>query len=135
VNRSLFQSSPFRSAYGIQPMRRPLMGQEGFLEDLTGDLAPLMADLDSWIMKLPVDVAGNYAKRRDECMAKSTFSQYKCLYDLFQDIKREYRDDGEPVNPVVKPTPPPPPASSLPLLPIALGAVGLGAILYIAFGR
>lgn len=134
MNRSMFQSSPFRASYGVQPiaMGRPVrMGQ---LEDILGDdVTGLIGDLDGLILKLPVDVAGNFSKRRDECVAKPMISQYKCLYDLFQDIKKAYKDDGSPVAP---PPPPPPVAKSeLPILPIAIGAVAAAALLYVAFGR
>jgi hypothetical protein len=130
MNRSLFQSSPFRSTYGLHPVRPRGLGQ---LDDLTEAVQPLLDEFDSFISKLPIEVAGPYAKRRDECMAKSTLSQYKCLYDLFQDVKRAYKDDGSPTAPApVKPSTPPP-SSGLPLLPIAAGAVGLAALLYFAF--
>lgn len=137
MNRSMFQASPFRPSYGLQPiLQGPSMGQEGFIDDLTGgSISDILGELDSFILKLPVDAAGPYAKRRDECMAKSTFSQYKCLYDLFQDAKKAYRDDGSPVAPTPVKPPTQPPSSGLPILPIAAGAVGLAAILYFAFGR
>lgn len=134
---SLFQASPFRPSYGVQPM--VVMGQRefqgNFLDDLTGgDVGGIMKDLDELILKLPVDVAGNYSKRRDECIAKPLISQYKCLYDLFQDIKKAYKGDGTPVA-TPPPPPPPPPKSEFPIVPVAIGAVALVAVLYAAFGR
>jgi hypothetical protein len=108
------------------------MGQ-GFLDDLTGGgVGEILSELDSLILKLPVDVAGNFSRRRDECVAKPLISQYKCLYDLFQDIKRAYRGDGTPAPPVI---PPKPPSTGLPILPIAIGAVAVAGLLYFAFGR
>lgn len=136
MNRSLFQASPFRPAYGLQPVRaQSVMGS--WLDDITGGLTdevkPLLDELDSWIMKLPVDVAGNYSKRRDECMAKPTFSQYKCLYDLFQEIKN--RDDA-PAAPPKPPAASPAPASTgIPSWAIAIGGVALAGVLYAAFGK
>ena len=137
MSRSMFQASPFRPSYGVQPVR-VVMGQQNFqgnlLDDLTGgDVGGIMKDLDELILKLPVDVAGNYSKRRDECIAKPLISQYKCLYDLFQDIKKAYKGDGTPVAP--PPPPPPPPKSEFPIVPVAIGAVAAVAILYVAFGR
>lgn len=142
TNRSIFQASPFRPAYGLQPVRYGMgaiqtvrMGD--WLDDLTGGSTDaILAELDSWIVKLPVGAAGDYTKKRDECMAKSTISQYKCLYDLFQEIKRDYKDDGSPTAapPVVPPTPKPA-ASGLPILPIAIGAVGLAGLLYFVLGK
>lgn len=131
MNRSIFQASPFRPAYGIQPI---VMGQ---FEDVTEAVEPLLAELDDLIRKLPVDVAGNYAKRRDECMAKSVFSRYKCLYDLFQEAKAAYRDGGKPVPPTqpTQPTQPTTPSGGIPIWAFAVGGVALAGILYAAFGK
>jgi len=131
MNRSIFQSSPFRPAYGLQPILqqspRPAMG--GILDDIAGDLTALNNEMDSFFQNLPVEVAGPYAKRRDECMAKPTIFQYECLWALFQEMKR-----GTP--PAPPPPPPAPPAtSSFPIVPVAIGAVAAIGILYIAFGR
>lgn len=130
MNRSIFQSSPFRPSYGLQPARYN-MGQ-GILDDITGgSVSEILKTLDEWILKLPLDVAGNYSKRRDACVAKPFWSQYKCLYDLFQDIKRDFKDG--PSAPPVTPTPKPP--SGIPILPIAIGGIAAAALLYLAFGR
>lgn len=139
MNRSFFQSSPFRPSYGLQPMLQPAryqvqMGQDIISDIFGGDISALSKDFDSFLLKLPVDVAGNFSKRRDECIAKPTLSQYKCLYDLFQDMKKAYKGDGTPVTPPVN-TPPPAPKSELPILPIAIGAVAAAGLLYFAFGR
>jgi hypothetical protein len=134
MNRSIFQASPFRSSYGLQPVRQTVMG--GWLDDLTTeitgeDVGGLLADMDSLIAKLPVDAAGNYGKKRDDCLAKPTIAQYKCLYDLFQEIKNHKDSAAPPVTPpAVKPA-----ATSLPIVPIAIGAVALAGVLYFAFGR
>lgn len=139
MNRSMFQASPFRPSYGVQPARysigQPQESVHNFFDDLTGggDVGALLGDMDSLILKLPVDVAGNYSKRRDECVAKPLISQYKCLYDLFQDIKKAYKGDGSPA--VTPPPTPPAPKSEFPILPIAIGAVAAAALLYVAFGR
>lgn len=138
MSRSMFQASPFRASYGVQPMRA-IMGQQTFqgnlLDDITGsgDVGGLLRDLDDLTLKLPVDVAGNFSKRRDECIAKPLISQYKCLYDLFQDMKKAVEGkDGKPAPP---PPPPPPPKAEFPIVPVAIGAVAAVAILYVAFGR
>lgn len=133
MNRSIFQSSPFRSTYGIHPIRQQAVMGQGFLDELGGDAGALNAELESWIKQLPVDVAGNFSKRRDDCLAKPIISQYKCLYDLFQDIKKAVEGKNQ-APPVVAP-PPPAQASSLPILPIAIGAVVVAGALYFAFGK
>lgn len=140
MNRSIFQSSPFRPAQGFQPSAvRYRIGQQqrvnNFFDDLTGgDVTGILKDLDDLFLKLPVDVAGNFAKRRDECIAKPLISQYKCLYDLFQDMKKAY-EGKEPAKTPPPAPPPPPPKEEFPIVPVAIGAVAAVAILYVAFGR
>lgn len=139
--RSMFQASPFRQSYGLQPMNDRALGQpvrlvmgQNILDDLTGgDVSGLLKDLDELTLKLPVDVAGNFSKRRDECVAKPLISQYKCLYDLFQDMKKAY--EGKEPPKTTPPPPPPPPKSEFPIVPVAIGAVAAVALLYVAFGR
>lgn len=133
MNRSIFQSSPFRPAYGLQPIRQQATMGQGILDELGGDANAINNELESWIRQLPVDVAGHFSQRRDACLAKPIISQYKCLYDLFQDIKKAVEGKNQPP-PVVVP-PPTPPSSGLPILPIAIGAVALAGILYFAFGK
>lgn len=134
MSRSMFQSSPFRASYGVQPIALGRTVRMGQLDDLLGeDITGLLSDFDSLLLKLPVDVAGNFSKRRDECIAKPMISQYKCLYDLYQDIKKAYKDDGSPAVPVV--VPPPAPKSEFPILPVAIGAIAAAGLLYLAFGR
>lgn len=130
MNRSIFQSSPFRSAYGLQPIgqpvSRPVMGD--IFSDVGGELKALNDEMDSFFQSLPVEVAGPYAKKRDECMAKPIVLQYECLWALFQEMKK----GGQPA-----PTPPPapPPAAPFPIVPVAIGAVALVGVLYFAFGK
>lgn len=138
--RTMFQASPFRPSYGVQPMGdralgpvRVVMGQN-ILDDLTGgDVGGILKDLDELTLKLPVDIAGPFAKRRDECVAKPLISQYKCLYDLFQDMKKAY--EGKEPAKTPPPPPPPPPKAEFPIVPVAIGAVAAAALLYVAFGK
>jgi hypothetical protein len=114
------------------------MGQQtfqgNFMDDLTGgDVGGLLKDLDELTLKLPVDVAGNFSKRRDECVAKPLILQYKCLYDLFQDMKKAYEGKEPPKTTPV--TTPPPPKAEFPIVPVAIGAVAAAALLYVAFGK
>ena len=142
----MFRASPFRQSYGVQPMGdrglgypvRIAMGQQVFqgnlLDDVTGgDVGGLLKDLDELTLKLPVDVAGNFSKRRDECVAKPLILQYKCLYDLFQDMKKAY--EGKEPPKTTPPPPPPPPKSEFPIVPVAIGSVAAVALLYVLFGR
>jgi hypothetical protein len=133
MNRSIFQSSPFRPAYGLQPIRQQATMGQSIFDELGGDVTAINTELDSWIKQLPVDVAGHFSQRRDACLAKPIISQYKCLYDLFQDIKKAV--EGKNQTPPVVPPPSPAPSSGLPILPIAIGAVALAGVLYFAFGR
>ena len=140
MNRSFFSASPFRPSYGIQPLleRRRTLGQD-LLEDIFGegteeDVEGLLGGLESLIGKLPVGIAGPFTKRRDECLAKSNmFEKYKCLYDLFQDVKKAVKDEEE--RPTTPTTPPKPPAKDggFPIVPVAIGAIAVAAIAFALF--
>lgn len=102
----------------------------GLLQDLENLIKSLGSDLDGVIAKLPVESAGPFRARRDECLTKSGYQKYKCLYDLLQDIRKAL--EGEPigVTPVVKP---PPAASTFPWLWVGVGgAAVLGLVITLA---
>jgi hypothetical protein len=136
MSRSLFSASPFRPVYGNRTVRLHGLGQDDIKDifgDVGEDVTKLVGDLDQYIEKLPVGVAGPYAQRRDDCMRKSTLEQYKCLYDLFQDIKKALKDEEE--RPTVTPGPTIKPSASggLPIVPIVIGGIATAAVLYAVF--
>lgn len=129
--------SPFRPVYGNRTVHIRGLGQDS-IQDIFGEggeaVIKLVGELDQYIEKLPVGVAGPYAQRRDDCMRKSTFEQYKCLYDLFQDIKQALKDEEDrPTTPPVKPPVKPPVSGGLPIVPIVVGGIAAAAILYAVF--
>ncbi len=130
MNRSLFSVSPFRPSYGLQPVGR--LGQD-FLEDLgLDDIDELTGQLDDVIAQLPVGTAGPFAKRRDECVAKSNvLEKYKCLYDLFQDVKGALRGEEEKQPPVQPPAPrPAAKEGGFPIVPVAIGGIVVIGVAY-----
>lgn len=136
MSRSLFLQSPFRPIYrSEQAVRINGLGQDA-IKDIFGDLGEtvtgLIGDLDGYIEKLPVGVAGPYAARRDECMKKSTVEQYTCLYKLLQDIKDALKGEEDKPAPVVKPVVKTA-SSGFPIIPVAIGGVAVAAILYAIF--
>lgn len=103
-------------------------------EDIQKELGPLTSELDALIAKIPVETAGPFKARRDECLAKSsTFSKYKCLYDLFRDVKNALEEGGAPTGTQYVPPPPPPQESQIPWLWIGMGAGALALVGVLAF--
>ena len=102
----------------------------GLLEDI-GDLVKnLSGELDDVIAKLPVESAGPFRARRDECLKMSGYQKYKCLYDLLRDIRRAL--EGEPIG-VTPAAKPPPAASTFPWLWVGVGgAAVLGLVITLA---
>lgn len=102
----------------------------GLLEDIENLVKDLGGEIDDIIAKLPVESAGPFKARRDECLKMSGFQKYKCLYDLLRDIKRAL--DGEPISltpPAVKPLP----ASTFPWLWVGIGgAAVVGLVITLA---
>lgn len=142
MSHTIFSASPFRGGYGqaVIPLRRSAglgdvlsdMLEAVGLEDVTG----LLVDLDGLIEQIPVGaLRSDYEKRRNACMALGTVAQYKCLYDLFQDIKNK---KDEPVTPPPK-TPPGTAGqaqSTFPWTHVGIAAgVGVAALLYFAFKK
>lgn len=73
------------SSRPVQP-RSAQMGD--ILDDISGQATALLKDLDALIAALPVESAGPFKVRRDACLAMESFAKYKCLYDLYNDIKK-----------------------------------------------
>lgn len=133
MTRSLFSMSPFRAGYDLQPARLGLGSLLDDITDLVGDVGPLLKDFDAALAKLPVGVAGPFAARRDECLKKSTVEKYKCLYDLFQDVKKALKDEEDKVSPAPAPVQPQPSGSGFPVVPVVIGGIAAAAILYAVF--
>lgn len=137
--RTVFQTSPFgRNSITVERTGwRPVagLGQGEDLLDSFGGLAEELDELSDNLLDLidevPVgSVKKEFETRRDECMTKSTFSKYNCLYDLFQDIKAHLKGQGAALPPPKTPTKKPEP-STFPYIPVAIGSVALVALIYV----
>lgn len=122
-----------RAAYGhirgdlVSP---PSLGEEG------PDISALTKLIQDAMKDLPPEVLGKYQDRYKGCqnmMAKGGVvglaTGGKCLYDLYEDIKKEMKHPT--------PTPPPapmpympPPAPGFPVLPVIAAVAGAGLVLF-----
>jgi hypothetical protein len=130
---TMFSASPFRpGGYGqaVAPLSAPQMGNlfDDALDAL--GLSDLLDELDKLINSLPVGaLRSEYEKERARCMAMSSPSKQKCLYDLAQKVRK-----NEPLT-TAKPPPPATPTKpegdSFPWIPVGIGAgVVVAAVLY-----
>ena len=125
-----------RTLYTMAPFRREELsylgagvGMGDILDDAEKLVVPLLKDLDDLIAKVPVEKAGPFKTRRDECLAESSVKKYACLYTLFQDIKDAVEGGSGGAAP---PSSTPPPKSGFPWLWVGLAGaavVGLVAVL------
>lgn len=142
--KSMFAPAAFGSSrMGFVPLQRPIayrparIGQdwlEDILEDVgLSDVENITEELDQLLSEVPIgSVRESYETERDECLAKSNIvSKYKCLYDLFQKIKREYKDGRREPPPQTTPPPrPEEPENGFPVVPVAIGGVVVAVIAY-----
>lgn len=109
----------------LQPVARGYAMGDLF-DDLKGQVDTLAKDLDGLIAGLPVESAGPFKARRDECLTKDSVAKYKCLYDLYGDIKKALN------NPTPNPYPVPVAApSQIPWMWIGVAGAGVVALLAI----
>jgi len=144
MSHTIFSASPFRGGYShaVVPFRLGGGRVDGVLDFLgldEDDAEGLLKPLDEAIAAVPVGaLKSDFEKRRDGCMAEKIISKYKCLYDLFQDVKSAIKD-GDQAPPTggtptggAKTTPP----SEFPWVPVGIAAgVGVAALLYFAFKK
>lgn len=132
--RSLFDTAFFgRPVITVDPVGGRL-GQEDVFDDLGGlveELDELTKGVDDLIAEIPVGkVRADFEKRRDDCATKSSFSKYQCYYTLFQDVKRAIQGEGGAAPPPAS-RPQPKEEGGFPIVPVAIGAVALSALIYI----
>lgn len=131
--RSLFSSSPFANdfqAFQLGGARPPMM--QGFLDDAEKAAEQVAGWIDDIIKDVPVGtLKSSYEKRRDDCLKENIIKRYDCLYELFQDIKREVRGDDDD-KPPPKPTftPPKKEEDTFPYLWVGLAGAGALALIY-----
>lgn len=83
-------------------------------------------DINDLLAKVPKETLGAYQKRFEECraMGVTTAKGAACMYDLYQDMKKDV--DGKPAAP--PPPPPRPPEAGFPILPVAIGGLAAAAL-------
>lgn len=94
-------------------------------DDMKAQVDGLQKDLDDLLAKVPVEAAGPFKIRRDACLALDSIAKYKCLYDLYADIKKALNNTA----PTTYPAPVPAPAE-IPWMWI--GFAGAGALALVA---
>lgn len=137
--RTMFEASPFSKfdlgsyappAHAAGPSIRayPVLGQSA--DDVTG----LSRGIEDLLKELPSELLGTYQAQYQKCLkdldsggAIGLVTGSKCLYDLYQTLKDLIKN-----KPAAKPVgvPLPAPATSFPILPVALVAVGGIALVY-----
>lgn len=136
--KSIFDNAPYgrydMHRYGY-PAMHPTAGiskrmGQGVISDVLQALGISEGDVTGLLNALPLEKQGAYKIALDECKAKgvTTVAGAKCLYDLYQQIKDdvEGNKDNPTTTPVVAPA-----SSSFPIIPVAIGVVGLGLIIAI----
>lgn len=101
-------------------------GLGDIFDDIKAQVDTLLKDLDGLIAGLPVEAAGPFKARRDDCMKKDWFPKYKCLYDLYEDIKKALN------NPSPNPHPLPTVQAPAPIPWMWIGIAGAGALALVA---
>jgi hypothetical protein len=95
------------------------------------DAAGLASGIESFIKQLPPELLGTYNAKYQACQAKISSGNLidigiggKCMYDLYKELRDLVKNGPpKPAMPVVAP-------SGFPYLPVAIGVVGLGVLVY-----
>jgi hypothetical protein len=95
------------------------------------DSAGLASGIEGFIQQLPPELLGTYNAKYQACQAKMASGNLidigiggKCLYDLYKELEKLVKNGPpKPIAPVIAP-------SDFPYLPVAIGVVGLGALVY-----
>lgn len=156
MSHTIFSASPFKPAgysqsvmpLAYRPVRARGLGQFDFGDIISeiidpediglSDIENLLEEFDNLIGQVPVGaVRGSFETRRDGCVAEGNlYKRYKCMYDLFQDIKAHLKNGGNGVTPTPTPTPTKPPEDTFPWVPVGIAAgIGVAALLYFAFKK
>ncbi len=147
-SKTYFSASPFGDGgYSKSMVQAPTLGRPrvmalsrppslghphlgGFFEDV----AEALTDVDGLLGRLPVNLAGNFTTRRDECLRKSALDpdKYTCLIKLTRDIRDALQGEGQEPTPAPPiPRPPVQPPSEFPWVPVAIGGgLTIVAIVY-----
>lgn len=130
ANARVMSVAPVLGRHTPAPAPRPLgvrsaphMGD--IFDDMKNQVDALLKDLDTLLASVPVESAGPFKIRRDACLAMDSIAKYKCLYDLYEDIKKALK------NTAVTPYPAPPAPPEIPWMWIGLAGAGVLALVAI----
>jgi hypothetical protein len=131
--KSVFSSSWFGpqgfSDYS-PPQNGVWLGQAAAAPD-QGDIAGLTSGIQSFLSQLPPELLGQYNTKYQQCQNQISNGGLiglatggKCMYDLWKELDALFKH-GPPKPPAL-----PPPAAEFPILPVAVGAVGLVVLIW-----
>jgi hypothetical protein len=130
--KSMFGSSWF-GRQGIQdylPSPNGIWLGQAAMPDQS-DTAGLASGIEGFIAKLPPELLGTYNAKYQACMNQvnnggiiGLATGAKCLYDLYKELDNLAKN-GPPKAAVL-----PAPAAEFPVLPVVLGVVGLGVLVW-----
>jgi hypothetical protein len=93
------------------------------------DTAGLSSGIEGFLAQLPPELLGTYNAKYQACQAQvtsgnvlQTVTGAKCLYDLYNELKLLMKN-GPPKPPTFLPP-------DFPYVPVAVGVVGLGVLIY-----
>jgi hypothetical protein len=139
--KTIFMNAPFtRHEMGWAPRvwtpqvpERRWLGQSwhqreaaySVIGDVLSEIGVSEKDINDLLDKIPPTAAGPYRAKFEECKKKglTTSEGAICAYQLYKEIKA-----GTPEAP--KPVIPPPAPSSFPIIPVAIGVVVAGGLVY-----
>jgi|FLYK01.1.fsa_nt_gi hypothetical protein len=136
--KTIFMAEPFgKLALGWSPAYSQGRTQEtafGVFEDILQTFGIEEEDLIRLIDQLPKAAGEKYKAKYEECkkMGLTTASGAKCLYDLFQEVRRALKEEEEKKLTPARPLPQAP-QEAIPWWPFAIGGVAAaGLIVYLA---
>lgn len=110
-NARVMTVTPVLGRHTPAPAPKPLgMRNSGermgdLVDDMKVQVDALLKDLDGLLAAVPVEAAGPFKARRDACLAMDSIAKYKCLYDLYGDIKKALNNTAVIPYPAPKPAP------------------------------
>lgn len=111
--------------------RRETQYDFNVIQDALKDIGISESEINDLINKLPSDAAGPYRQQLEECkkLGLTTGPGARCAYELFQLMK-----SGAPA-PSKLPMPATPSASSFPFVPVAIGVLLAGGLIWFLVSR
>lgn len=133
--KTLFVNAPFsRQELGwAPPGGAPALGQSwrrreeaySIIGDVLSEVGVSEKEINDLLDKIPPSAAGPYRTKFEECkkLGLTTTEGALCAYQLYKEIKAGVPEAPKPVIPPSQP-------SSFPIVPVAIGVVAAGALVY-----